>query len=64
MLLEAATTRLARLGAKDLDAWTREDTAALHWYVSNGFAQTDRYLHVYANDETSQLCCQYLASMR
>jgi ribosomal protein S18 acetylase RimI-like enzyme len=32
-----------------LDAWTREDAPANDWYRANGFAETFRYLHVYAS---------------
>jgi ribosomal protein S18 acetylase RimI-like enzyme len=37
-----------------LDAWTRDDPAANSWYRRSGFAERDRYLHVYkAWDEPS-----------
>lgn len=32
-----------------LDAWTREDDAALSWYRQQGFREQYRYLHVYKN---------------
>jgi ribosomal protein S18 acetylase RimI-like enzyme len=40
---------LARLpaGVTTLDAWTREDEAALRWYTANSFTEEYRYLHVY-----------------
>ncbi|MGA8112117.1 MAG: GNAT family N-acetyltransferase [Actinocatenispora sp.] len=37
--------------ASTLDAWTREDAAALGWYRRRGFTETFRYLHVYADGE-------------
>ncbi|MCD0444053.1 GNAT family N-acetyltransferase [Glycomyces sp. A-F 0318] len=48
-LLEEALDRLAALGATTLDAWTRDDPDTLRWYRSNGFAEGDHYLHVYAD---------------
>lgn len=30
-----------------LDAWTREDEAALAWYHRHGFTESEHYLHVY-----------------
>ena len=32
---------------RTLDAWTRDDEAALAWYRTHGFAESDHYLHVY-----------------
>ena len=34
-----------------LDAWTREDHAALGWYQQQGFREQYRYLHVYKNGD-------------
>lgn len=34
-----------------LDAWTRDDEPANKWYLSNGFREEFRYLHVYAKDD-------------
>ncbi|WP_412542499.1 GNAT family N-acetyltransferase [Longispora sp. K20-0274] len=48
-LLDAALERLAPLGARVLDAWTRDDAPALTWYAARGFRETTRYLHVYAS---------------
>lgn len=45
-LLEEARTRLPAT-VKTLDAWTREDEAALRWYCSNGFVGSEHYLHVH-----------------
>jgi len=36
-----------------LDAWTREDPAALNWYAARGFTVQFEYLHVYKNGEES-----------
>ncbi|MCF4119604.1 GNAT family N-acetyltransferase [Antribacter sp. KLBMP9083] len=46
-LLSAALPRIQGLGATELDAWTREDTAANAWYRRSGFTERFRYLHVY-----------------
>lgn len=46
-LLCAACERLAGSGARFLDAWTREDQAAIAWYEACGFAEEFTYLHVY-----------------
>lgn len=46
-LLREACARLAGSGARTLDAWTREDQAALAWYAACGFAEEFTYLHVY-----------------
>jgi ribosomal protein S18 acetylase RimI-like enzyme len=35
---------------RTIDAWTREDDAANAWYVSAGFRENYRYLHVYVGD--------------
>lgn len=48
-LLEEAVRRLERCGVTTLDAWTREDKAALGWYARNGFEESSRYLHVHAS---------------
>ena len=46
-LLREACARLAGSGVRVLDAWTREDEAAIRWYVGRGFAEEFTYLHVY-----------------
>lgn len=48
-LLTEALRRLERCGVRQIDAWTREDKAALGWFARNGFVETSRYLHVYAS---------------
>lgn len=48
-LLVEAIRRLPRTVGV-LDAWTREDAAANAWYLSQGFAENFRYLHVFAGD--------------
>jgi ribosomal protein S18 acetylase RimI-like enzyme len=48
-LLDAARIRAAALGATTIEAYTRDDEAALRWYRARGFAESDHYLHVYAN---------------
>jgi N-acetylglutamate synthase-like GNAT family acetyltransferase len=48
-LFELARIRAAALGATTIDAWTRDDEATLHWYRARGFAESDHYLHVYAD---------------
>ncbi|MEU5153823.1 GNAT family N-acetyltransferase [Glycomyces sp. NPDC021274] len=48
-LLQEATRRLLDLNVATLDAWTRDDPSTLRWYRSNGFAESDHYLHVYAD---------------
>lgn len=43
---------LRRLKSRDvtqLDAWTRDDEAAVAWYRATGFEVAYRYLHVYAS---------------
>lgn len=54
-LLAAATDELVAAGAHRIQAWTREDTAALAWYARTGFAETFRYLHVYSSLYTDDL---------
>lgn len=48
LLLEEASRRLPD-SVTSLDAWTRDDEAANKWYLSNGFRERFRYLHVYAS---------------
>lgn len=48
-LLQEATHRLLALNVATLEAWTRDDPSTLRWYRSNGFAESDHYLHVYAD---------------
>lgn len=48
-LLERALARAAELGAVTIDAWTRDDEPVLRWYRSRGFAESEHYLHVYAD---------------
>ncbi len=48
-LLERACARAEGLGATTIDAWTRDDEPTLRWYRSRGFAESDHYLHVYAD---------------
>ncbi|MCX4751336.1 GNAT family N-acetyltransferase [Kitasatospora sp. NBC_01287] len=48
-LLAEARTRAGALGLPTLDAWTRDDPDTLRWYRAMGFAESDHYLHVYAN---------------
>ncbi|MER5639823.1 GNAT family N-acetyltransferase [Kitasatospora sp. NPDC002227] len=33
----------------ELDAWTRDDPGTLAWYHAAGFAESDHFLHVYAD---------------
>jgi ribosomal protein S18 acetylase RimI-like enzyme len=47
-LLERALADLSARGVRRLEAWTREDEAANAWYRRRGFAESERYLHVYA----------------
>lgn len=48
-LLAAAFTRATALGVRTMDAWTRDDPSTLSWYRAAGFAESEHYLHVYAN---------------
>ncbi|WP_103504072.1 MULTISPECIES: GNAT family N-acetyltransferase [unclassified Streptomyces] len=48
-LLAEARNRTAALGLSTLDAWTRDHPASLNWYRASGFAESDHYLHVYAD---------------
>jgi ribosomal protein S18 acetylase RimI-like enzyme len=48
-LLDEACTRLTARGARQVDAWTRDDGGTLAWYDAQGFAEAMRYLHVYAS---------------
>ena len=52
-LLAEASARAAAASATMLDAWTRDDPGTLSWYRAMGFAESDHYLHVYANYYTS-----------
>lgn len=53
MLLAEAGIRAVAASATTLDAWTRDDPDTLSWYRAMGFAESDHYLHVYANHYTS-----------
>jgi ribosomal protein S18 acetylase RimI-like enzyme len=48
-LFELARVRAVALGATTLDAWTRDDEPTLRWYRARGFAESNHYLHVYAD---------------
>ncbi|WP_441248314.1 GNAT family N-acetyltransferase [Kitasatospora sp. McL0602] len=48
-LFAEARARVSAQGVPTLDAWTRDDLDTLHWYREMGFAESSRYLHVYAN---------------
>lgn len=48
-LLKRACGRAHLLGATTIEAWTRDDAPTLRWYRSRGFAESDHYLHVYAD---------------
>lgn len=50
-LLEETTRRLPTT-VTALDAWTREDAPANSWYLSQGFKERFRYLHVFATDDS------------
>ena len=52
-LFEQARIRAAALGATTIDAWTRDDEPALAWYRARGFAESEHYLHVYADHYAS-----------
>lgn len=49
-LLTRAQAELPR-SVSTLDAWTRDDEPALAWYRSQGFGESDRYLHVFKSWE-------------
>jgi len=48
-LLEEVSRRLVARGARQVDAWTRDDEGTIQWYRSQGFQEQMRYLHVYAS---------------
>jgi GNAT superfamily N-acetyltransferase len=48
-LLNRACACAQALGATTIEAWTRDDESTLRWYRSRGFAESDHYLHVYAD---------------
>ena len=48
-LLDQGRARAQILGATTIEAWTRDDESALRWYRSRFSAETDHYLHVYAD---------------
>ena len=52
-LLASALDRIRTLGVPTLDAWTRDDPDTLRWYRAMGFAESNHYLHVYANHYTA-----------
>ncbi|MFD8073443.1 GNAT family N-acetyltransferase [Streptomyces sp. NPDC059718] len=52
-LLEKTRSRARAAGASMLDAWTRDDADTLAWYRAMGFAESDHYLHVYADHYAS-----------
>ncbi len=49
-LVHEARSRVRALGVPTLDAWTRDDPDTLRWYRAMGFAESEHYLHVFAND--------------
>lgn len=51
-LLSETRARVRAVGVPTLDAWTRDDPEALAWFRASGFAESDHYLHVYANGYT------------
>jgi ribosomal protein S18 acetylase RimI-like enzyme len=53
-LLQHACDRMAALGVATVEAWTRDDEPTLRWYRSQGFRESDHYLHVYANYYTDE----------
>ena len=54
-LLDHALPRLRDLGARKVDAWTRDDPPALRWYTGQGFVETENYVHVHLSGaETAQ----------
>jgi ribosomal protein S18 acetylase RimI-like enzyme len=53
-LLTEAADRARAVRATTLDAWTRDDPDTLSWYRAMGFAESDHYLHVYANFYTDR----------
>jgi ribosomal protein S18 acetylase RimI-like enzyme len=63
-LLAAALKQLAQRGARSVEAWTREDPAALSWYRRSGFRETTRYLHVYADAYAGDLGEDLVDSIR
>ena len=48
-LLDQTITRTRALRLKTVDAWTRDDPDTLSWYRAMGLADSEHYLHVYAN---------------
>jgi ribosomal protein S18 acetylase RimI-like enzyme len=63
-LLDAAVEQLDRRGAATLEAWTREDRAALAWYRRCGFQETFRYLHVYLSDHAGDIGGELVDAVR
>ncbi|MDB1088680.1 GNAT family N-acetyltransferase [Streptomyces sp. ACA25] len=53
-LLVEAGARLRALGASTLDAWTRDEPETLRWYRAMGFAESEHYLHVFADCSTDE----------
>jgi N-acetylglutamate synthase-like GNAT family acetyltransferase len=51
-LLQRTRSGARALGATTLDAWTRDDAGTLAWYRAMGFAESDHYLHIYADHYT------------
>ncbi|RBM04544.1 GNAT family N-acetyltransferase [Streptomyces sp. PT12] len=53
-LVDAARSRAVAAGATTLDAWTRDDPATLGWYAARGFAESEHYLHVFADSSSRE----------
>ncbi|MEY9870654.1 N-acetylglutamate synthase-like GNAT family acetyltransferase [Streptacidiphilus sp. MAP12-33] len=53
LLLDRTRAAARTAGAATLDAWTRDTPETLAWYRAVGFAESDHYLHVYANHYTA-----------
>ncbi|MGW0232311.1 N-acetyltransferase family protein [Actinopolymorpha singaporensis] len=58
-LLAGVVDELRPHGVRELDAWTREDTAANAWYRASGFTEQFSYLHVYkdSSDDGQGFTC-------
>lgn len=57
-LFEEAARQASEAGVGFLEAWTREDDAAVSWYERTGFEQGDSYLHVYLARDDAQAVCK------
>jgi ribosomal protein S18 acetylase RimI-like enzyme len=54
-MLEIAVEKAKEQNCKIIQAWTRDDIAALEWYKKNNFTKRESYYHVYVSGSECDL---------